>query len=81
MARRNHNSRRRESTPGWVWMLFGLGLGLIVAIGVYLARARRADTRASPSSAVAVVQPATARAAPTVVGASRGRRRGARSAR
>lgn len=29
-------SRRRESAPGWVWMLFGLGLGLIVALGVYL---------------------------------------------
>jgi cell division protein FtsN len=28
--------RRNESAPGWVWMLFGLGLGLIVALGVYL---------------------------------------------
>ena len=35
MARR-HNSRRSESAPGWVWMLFGLGVGLIIAIGVYL---------------------------------------------
>lgn len=35
MARR-HNSRRSEHAPGWVWMLFGLGLGLVVAIGVYL---------------------------------------------
>jgi cell division protein FtsN len=62
MARRNHNSRRRETVPGWVWMLFGLSLGLVVAIGVYLRMP--ADTRASPSTAVAVVQPATARAAP-----------------
>ena len=36
MARRNRNSRRSEAAPGWVWMLFGLGLGLIVATGVYL---------------------------------------------
>jgi cell division protein FtsN len=36
MARRNHNSRRTEAAPGWVWMLFGLSVGLIVAIGVYL---------------------------------------------
>jgi cell division protein FtsN len=48
--------------PGWVWMMFGLGLGLVVAIGAYL-RAP-VDTRTSPSSAVAAVQPATARAAP-----------------
>ena len=61
MARRKHNSRRRETVPGWVWMLFGLGLGLIVAIGAYL-RAP-VDSRASPSS-VATVQPATARVAP-----------------
>ena len=36
MTRRNRNSRRNEAAPGWVFMLFGLGLGLIVAIGVYL---------------------------------------------
>jgi cell division protein FtsN len=35
MARRNRASRK-ESLPGWVSMLFGLGLGLIVAVGVYL---------------------------------------------
>ena len=64
MARRNHNSRRRETVPGWVWMLFGLSLGLVVAIGVYLRVPAGTDTRASPSTAVAVVQPATARAAP-----------------
>lgn len=61
MARRNHNSRRRESAPGWVWMLFGLGLGLIVAIGVYL-RAP-ADVRPPPSTSTVTVQPATTRQA------------------
>jgi len=50
MARRNHNSRRHDAAPGWVWMLFGLGVGLIVAIGVYL-RAP-ADTRAREAPAL-----------------------------
>jgi cell division protein FtsN len=36
MARRRHNTRNSDPTPGWIWMLFGLGLGLLVAIGVYL---------------------------------------------
>ncbi|HUQ53093.1 MAG TPA: SPOR domain-containing protein [Gammaproteobacteria bacterium] len=57
MARRNHNSRRSDAAPGWVWMLFGLGLGLIVAIGVYL-RTPTA-TRSPEQRTVAVAQPAT----------------------
>jgi cell division protein FtsN len=59
MARRNH-SRRKESAPGWVWMSFGLGLGLLVAIGVYL----RAPSAAT-TPAAAAVQPAAARSAPS----------------
>jgi cell division protein FtsN len=55
MARRN--SRRKESAPGWVWMTFGLGLGLIVAIGVYL---RTPGTAPAPAARVAAVQPAEA---------------------
>lgn len=58
MARRN--SRRKESAPGWVWMTFGLGLGLIVAIGVYL---RAPGTAAGPATRVAAVQPAEAQRA------------------
>jgi cell division protein FtsN len=49
-------------------MLFGLGLGLIVAIGAYL-RAP-VDTRTSPSS---LVQPAAARAAPRAAQAQQAR--------
>ncbi len=79
MARRNHNSRRRETVPGWVWMLFGLSLGLVVAIGVYL-RVPAGTAPASPSTAVAVVQPATARAAPRSAARAEARPRGARSA-
>ena len=54
MARHSRTSRRNESAPGWVWMLFGLGLGLVVAIGVYL--------RTAPVSAP--VAPSAARALP-----------------
>ena len=39
MARRNRKSKRTESTPGWIWMLFGLAIGLVVAAGVYFRRA------------------------------------------
>ena len=34
MASRRH--RQRESAPGWAWMLFGLSIGLAVALIVYL---------------------------------------------
>jgi cell division septation protein DedD len=56
MARRNRSSRDKESAPGWVWMLFGLSLGLIVAIGVYLrppTGAREAETRIEPAAGAA----------------------------
>jgi cell division protein FtsN len=65
MARRNRSSRR-ESAPGWVWMLFGLSLGLIVAIGVYLrapSTTRATETRIEPA-ARAAAEPAAARTAP-----------------
>ena len=39
MARRNRKSKRTDSAPGWIWMLFGLGIGLVVAAGVYFRRA------------------------------------------
>jgi cell division protein FtsN len=38
MARRNRKSKRTDSAPGWIWMLFGLGIGLVVAAGVYFRR-------------------------------------------
>jgi cell division protein FtsN len=63
MARRNHNSRRNDAAPGWVWMLFGLGLGLIVAIGVYL-RAP-AGARAPDSRTAVVAEPARPPVVPT----------------
>ncbi|HVY65379.1 MAG TPA: SPOR domain-containing protein [Gammaproteobacteria bacterium] len=53
MARRPQNSRRREPAPGWVWMLFGLGLGLLVAIGVYLRTPRTPAAPAATATAAA----------------------------
>lgn len=63
MARRSR-SRGQNAAPGWVWMLFGLGLGLIVAIGVYLVRPATSTTPGTivQSSEVAALEP---RAAPT----------------
>ena len=63
MARRNRNPRDKESAPGWVWMLFGLGLGLIVAVGVYL-RAPSGTRSAAPApTAAAAERPASRPAA------------------
>ena len=39
MARRNRKPNTTEPAPGWVWMLFGLAIGLVVAAGVYFRRA------------------------------------------
>jgi len=30
-----HKPRRRKGMPGWVWLLCGLGLGLIIAVSAY----------------------------------------------
>jgi len=72
MARRNRHTSRKGSAPGWVWMLFGLSLGLIVAVGVYL-RAPLLSRLAAPASE-APAQPAAqrspARTTPRVAAAS-----------
>src|SRR5262245_60814849 len=72
MARRNRNSSRNKSAPGWVWMLFGLSLGLIVAIGVYLRApsAPRAARAAPAAAAPAAAERPTARTAPRVASAN-----------
>jgi cell division protein FtsN len=40
MAKKRSKRRRKASTqqeyPGWVWMLFGLGIGLSVAFAIYV---------------------------------------------
>jgi cell division protein FtsN len=62
MARRNRNSSRKESAPGWVWMLFGLSMGLMVAIVAYL-RAPGSLSTSEPATASAAVRPASEPAA------------------
>jgi cell division protein FtsN len=57
MARRNRNSRDKESAPGWVWMLFGLSMGLMVAIVAYL-RAPGSLPTSEPATASAAARPA-----------------------
>src|SRR5882672_8396815 len=59
MARRNRNSRTKDPAPGWLWMLFGLVLGLVVAGGVYFSR-----SPATPSAVSAPAQRQSKRAPP-----------------
>ena len=40
---------RRKGTPGWVWLLCGLGLGLVIAIGAYFI-ARPGNTGNKPTT-------------------------------
>ncbi|HEX5421299.1 MAG TPA: SPOR domain-containing protein [Gammaproteobacteria bacterium] len=55
MAKSRRKSKPGAETPGWVWMLFGLTLGLAVAVGVYLSGARP-----SPRSAFSAPKPTRA---------------------
>jgi cell division protein FtsN len=51
-SRSRRSRAHEEQAPGWVWMLFGLALGLAVAVGVYLTGARTpADLDEPPSLA------------------------------
>lgn len=34
--RRSNRSKQQDSYPGWVWMIFGLAIGLSVAFAVYV---------------------------------------------
>jgi cell division protein FtsN len=57
---RSRNGRRNDPAPGWVWMLFGLALGLVVAAGVYLRGATPfGNSAAAPTRAAASSRPTT----------------------
>ena len=56
MAARRRSRSRKKGAPGWVWMLFGLGLGLTVAFLVYL----DGQQTAGPPVAVTVTAPPAA---------------------
>ena len=50
--RRKSRNTRSETYPGWVWMLFGLSIGLAVAFAVYVKDSRPpAQTVAQPAPA------------------------------
>lgn len=44
---RRNTRARKEPLPGWVWLIFGLGIGLSVALAVYLRDSH--DTAATPT--------------------------------
>lgn len=50
--RRRKRSKRREEFPGWLWMVFGLTIGLSVAFAIYVNGLSRTDA----TEAVASVQ-------------------------
>ena len=52
--KRQRSRKKARRAPGWVWMLFGLSLGLVVAAAIYVGD-RRAPTGVA---AVATDQPA-----------------------
>ncbi|HEX5755894.1 MAG TPA: SPOR domain-containing protein [Arenimonas sp.] len=71
MARRGKNQARRSGsrgTPGWVWLLAGLGIGLAVAVGYYLHQGGKVDDllpRPNPTAeAVPESEPPVAQTAP-----------------
>src|SRR5262245_5009525 len=68
MARRNRKTKRTESPPGWIWMLFGLSIGLVVAAGVYFRRAPSPAEHAATAERAAPA-PANAERAPARRGA------------
>jgi len=51
--RRSTRSTKKQDFPGWLWMLFGLSLGLSVAFAVYVKdrKPAPANTQASPQPA------------------------------
>ena len=49
--------RRNEPAPGWAWMLFGLSIGLAVALVVYLTNGGPTIPSAPKSETAAVVKP------------------------
>jgi cell division protein FtsN len=59
MATRKARTRRNDEAPGWVWMLFGLAIGLIVALGVYVNGRDGPPAAYSPSPAAGQSSPTT----------------------
>ena len=55
--RRSSKSRNKQQFPGWLWMLFGLSLGLSVAFAIYV----KEDPATGSAAQVAQQKPASMR--------------------
>jgi cell division protein FtsN len=56
--RRSSRSRKKQEYPGWLWMLFGLSLGLSVAFAVYVKDRGPAEPNPQASAQPASMQDA-----------------------
>jgi hypothetical protein len=56
--RRSKSRKKQQEYPGWLWMLFGLALGLSVAFAIYVK-----DRRPATMASVPAPQPASMQAA------------------
>jgi hypothetical protein len=50
--RKKTTRRRRQQASGWIWMLYGLAIGLTVALGVYLHDRRSLNAPLSPRAGI-----------------------------
>lgn len=55
--RRSSRASKKQEFPGWLWMLFGLAIGLSVAFAVYMQDKQPVDSAAANSPAPAAVAP------------------------
>ena len=56
--RRSKSRKKQQEYPGWLWMLFGLALGLSVAFAVYVKDRRPATVATAPAQQPASMQSA-----------------------
>ena len=56
--RRSSRARKKQEFPGWLWMLFGLSLGLSVAFAVYVKDRGPAEPKPQASAQPASMQEA-----------------------
>jgi cell division protein FtsN len=56
--RRSTRRKKQQSYPGWLWMLFGLALGLSVAFAIYVKDSRPVTVASAPAPQPASMQSA-----------------------
>lgn len=61
MARKRRSRKQNNDFPGWVWMLFGLAIGLAVALAIYIQEPATVQVaRQAPEPTRQAAQPAPA---------------------